>query len=276
MAGDWTKNRQSKEGRSDLSNLVQVTITGADDRTDISKLLDLSKRYSFVEWGILLSQNNAGWPRFPGQRWIQELAELQEGERKRINLSLHLCGAYVRGFLAGLNPARADHPAGWDVARRVQLNFHGMPHVRDDKAFVSRLVERPSKQFIFQMDGTQNRAHFQFAADSGIGVSPFFDTSGGKGKLPDQWPKAEFKPSQGLSYYPGFAYHGYAGGLGPDNIEAQLPRIAEAAGEARFWIDMEGQMRTRVNPSSYDTLDMDKVERVLEICQRYMVGKTDA
>jgi len=34
----------------------KITITGADDRTKISDLVQLQKDYPFVEWGILFSK----------------------------------------------------------------------------------------------------------------------------------------------------------------------------------------------------------------------------
>ena len=55
--------------------------------------------------------------------------------------------------------------------------------------------------------------------------------------------------------------HGYAGGLGPDNIESELQRIAAAAGDAPFWIDME----TRVRSDNDEQFDLNKVRRCLEI-----------
>lgn len=36
---------------------------------------------------------------------------------------------------------------------------------------------------------------------------------------------------------------GYAGGLGPDNLETELPRIIGAARKHPFWIDMESSLR---------------------------------
>ncbi|MHB1675039.1 MAG: hypothetical protein ACYCSP_12405 [Acidobacteriaceae bacterium] len=35
--------------------LETVTITGADDSTDIVELAELSEEFPFVEWGILIS-----------------------------------------------------------------------------------------------------------------------------------------------------------------------------------------------------------------------------
>ena len=54
---------------------------------------------------------------------------------------------------------------------------------------------------------------------------------------------------------------GYAGGIGPDNVEMKLRKLLEYPSNESFWIDMETHVRT-----DDDWLDLDKVERVLEIC----------
>jgi hypothetical protein len=51
---------------------------------------------------------------------------------------------------------------------------------------------------------------------------------------------------------------GYAGGIGPDSIGADLTRIAEAVGEGVIWIDMEGRVRDEA-----DRFDLNRVETVL-------------
>jgi hypothetical protein len=54
---------------------------------------------------------------------------------------------------------------------------------------------------------------------------------------------------------------GYAGGISPDNVEKKLRTLLEYDSDERFWIDMETRVRTED-----EWLDLDKVERVLEIC----------
>ena len=54
---------------------------------------------------------------------------------------------------------------------------------------------------------------------------------------------------------------GYAGGLNPENIADKLSFLMENVKIGRFWIDMESGVRTN------DWFDLDKVVRVLEICQ---------
>lgn len=70
-----------------------ITFTGADDETDIAKMLELSELYP-IEWGILFSPTRRGSPRYPSIDWVTEL---------RVNgparLSAHLCGGYSRDVL---------------------------------------------------------------------------------------------------------------------------------------------------------------------------------
>lgn len=237
--------------------LDRVTVTGADDMTSIQGLVELSKEYPFVEWGILMSPRHEGGERFPSDRWMELFAQVCEVVPE-MRVSLHLCGGYVRDLLEGKNPSWSDHIKMWDVARRVQLNFHAEPHVADEDMFARQLFRYPDIQWIFQMDGTPNQAHFRYALDNAFNAVPLFDTSGGEGVLPTEWPIA-FATQRGK-----LIYHGYAGGLGPRNVAGQLKRIEIAALDAPIWIDMEGQVRTD------GMLDVSKVREVLEICQGYI------
>lgn len=223
------------------SQLQIVTITGADDRTDIHELIDLSAEFPFVEWGILVSKRQEGSYRFPSRRWVDLFtARWSSGMR----VSTHVCGAWVRDMLVGkLN--WQDLPMCADYCQRVQVNTHAEKHVVTTGLLTS-LFAAKDKQFIFQWDGINNLlAHATHAY--GLNVSALFDTSGGAGVLPESWPQpaAEF-------------WCGYAGGLGPDNVEEQLGKIA-AVCKKPFWIDMERRVRTQDDSS----LDMTKVRSVL-------------
>ena len=70
---------------------------------------------------------------------------------------------------------------------------------------------------------------------SSSNFSFLFDESKGCGKLAARWPGAA--EANGVPF-------GYAGGLGPSNIAAQLVRIAHAAEGAPVWVDMESSLRT--------------------------------
>jgi hypothetical protein len=66
----------------------------------------------------------------------------------------------------------------------------------------------------------------------------------GRGVVAAQWPSPD--GAKGKPF-------GYAGGLGPATIEAQLERMAVAAGgpgSQQFWIDMESGIRTGTSSTS--------------------------
>jgi hypothetical protein len=236
-------------------HLQRVTITGADDNTAISDLLALSKRYPFVEWGILLSASQLGNRRFPSALWQDRLIERAWRIPHPLNLSAHVCGKWVREMCAGDVDVLKWH-ALFSVCQRVQLNFHGSTHRIDAALFRRGLASVQQRhQFIFQWDGENDDLLWQ-ARDAGINAVPLFDVSGGAGRLPADWPKA-IAPSCG-----------YAGGLSPDNIDDQLRRIASVSGDVPIWIDTETHVRTN------EILDMEKVERFLAAVAPYVVYPT--
>jgi hypothetical protein len=240
-------------------NLDRVTITGADDSVKIEELLMLSKEFPFVEWGILASSSNVGSPRFPSWGWMYQLRELAAATEPAMQLSLHLCGSWVRRILVGDLDQAVRELVGQHA--RVQLNFHAERNTCKPDEFASALKRLEPCQFIFQIDGAQGNSHMEsLFLVSDIDAVPLFDISGGAGILPKTWPKpVNMRKSE-------YLYHGYAGGLGPDNLLEQLPLIGEAAGTARIWIDME----TRVRSADDQVFDLVKVRRCLEIAKLFV------
>lgn len=232
--------------------LDRVTITGADDGVRPQDLMLLSAQYPFVEWGILAGARNAR-PRFPSSTYFRELQYLQESE-PQVKLSLHLCGVFLEYFMLGsIAHLPADLEKGF---RRIQLNFHGENVDYNLPLFVDAMAGL-DREFIFQIDGHMGQqiiSDVQGARCQSFSYVPLFDASHGEGRTPQEWPQP-FDPD---------IYHGYAGGLGPDNLAREIPRIARAAGDCRVWIDMETKVRTG------DRFDLDKVRQCLEICKPYV------
>ena len=246
--------------------IERVTMTGADDRTDPLALLDLSRRYPFVEWGVLLSERRAGTNRYPGADWVRALLRLapyREGAR----FAAHLCGATMRRFVETFSAtAEPDHdawlaPFGLTMAEygsffgRTQVNFdqgrEGFAEAR-----LATLIQRWKGRTRGDLITQHNPANADLwpalqSADRADGRGPrhqlLMDASGGRGVSPEEWPR----PIAG-----GFC--GYAGGLGPDRILADLDRIAEVTGDGVIWIDMEGRLR-----DAADRFDLERVETVL-------------
>lgn len=225
----------------------RVTITGADDSTDIDWMLDLSKQFPFVEWGILVSQRKEGSPRFPSREWIVRLVEQCWQNPPR--LSVHVCGRWVREICSGeWRSLWVAHDDLMRIAKRVQLNFHADRHNLKVTFYEGAKQYGYDHQLIFQFDDINNNL-MDGIRSRDIDAVPLFDRSGGIGVVPDQWPVQ----SEGV-------YSGYAGGLGPHNLEAELERINRAAlPDGRIWIDME----TRVRTDDDQQLNKEAVESVL-------------
>lgn len=233
--------------------LDRVTITGPDNGTDFNKLIQISELYPFAEWGILASASQEGNPRFPSRTWFKTIKS-----EAKLQLSLHLCGRWVRDLLLGniTFPTEIIEPF-----QRVQLNFHAERTPCEPKQFAKALQSLGPRQFIFQIDGAHGNTHL-YAAQREIpelSLVPLFDISGGAGILPESWPQPQ----------PEFSYHGYAGGLGPNNLREQIPLILQAAGNNRIWIDME----TKVRSDDDKVFMLDKVINCLGQSSLFMVPR---
>lgn len=210
-----------------------LTFTGIDAQTDFDRVEALSERYP-IEWGILYSPTRAGQQnRYPDTSTVARFLWLSRVTAACMRVAVHLCGKAATdvvtdsqtGFLSGT-------PKGW--VGRYQINVargRGVPSAVEEFS-----IRRDARGILQCRDG--------FPADNR--VDWLFDTSGGRGLLPDFWPRP-----------PSGQFAGYAGGLGPDTIEEALAGIQKAvpAGN-RYWLDMESAIRTD------DWLDLDKCEAV--------------
>lgn len=270
--------------------LDRVTITGADDTVRPEDLWRLSREFPFVEWALLFKYRHdiEIKPRWPRLRWLESLFDLARGKSETPQFALHLCGRALIRFLEG-SPAffesedgenGASVPGGLlQLCRRIQLNTHGEPTGWAPTKMAwfahSRL---PLAEIICQIDGGAGEAICNSLLEEEVGAVAFFDLSHGAGVLPDRWPSPEYIGDCGPDGEQQYAYHGYGGGLGPDNLEAEIPRILEAAKghptmtRGRIWIDMETKVRSIVD--GRDVFDLDKVRRCLEIAAPF-VGKTE-
>jgi len=248
--------------------IKQVTMTGADDNTDPHDLIRLSDKYPFVEWGISLSRTSAGLSRFPTWRWINHFIEIKPPQ---VSLSGHICGFWLRDMVKG----GIDFVDTHDVAKgfdRFQLNFHGQFHGHllktvDDFLIALKHLDMGyiglGREIIFQLDGV-NQLLFKYAISQsahhmGIRATGLHDLSHGAGVLPEVWP----------SYAGNNHYCGYAGGLTPNNVAAQVEKIKETIRNKDgsiypIWIDAETGVRTD------SQFDIHKVEAFLQAVEPYI------
>jgi len=227
-----------------------VTFTGADDGSKHKELYEISRDYPFVEWGILFSESQEGHKRFPSIKWILDLIEQANVEMK---LSAHLCGKWLRRLLVGYFEIPEQHNDALKAFARMQLNFHADLLITNNFS-MSSILRAMNKEFIFQIDG-RNQNIYQCAKDLGVKAFPFFDLSHGAGRLPENWES----PLDEI-------YCGYAGGLGPTNLDEQLNIIEDKVGDREIWIDME----TNVRSGPFDLLDMRKVMNAIKIAEKWI------
>lgn len=237
-----------------------VTMTGADQSvTNLDDLFSTFHHFPFVEWGILVSFQHTNAPRFPSHAWITDLVMENQRRGRRVQrphglmpLSLHLCGRYVRDLLNGgtlVQDTFGDLLSGF---QRIQLNFHGDPHRLAIEPFLDRIQAWQETELILQVDNV-NTSLLHLLHTHGRAVSALFDTSGGAGIVPHEWPALLPFPC------------GYAGGLGPETLPIQLPRIAERVQDQTTWIDMERRIRSTDDESFL----LDKVHTCLALAQPY-------
>lgn len=248
--------------------LEYVTLTGADESVKPQQLLDLSKKYPYVEWAILFSQSKAGVPRYPSYDWVIELAKLNSADPKPMNLSAHLCGAWVDNAMKG-NLGFLNDSLIATAFSRVQLNM-GQSRLRSAlscQPLLDAVKAQSDHRFIF--GGNYTNAVSDPDVFWKYGFHPLFDASGGRGVEAKEWPKP-YDSSSGMRML-----HGYAGGLGPDNVVQELERIRLVTDDdGVIWIDMESKLRTKTGKQ--DVFDLSKCEQVLEACRPFVREKHES
>jgi len=252
----------------------RATMTGADDSVSPEDLLNLSKTYPFVEWGILISESRMGSPRYPSHEWLLELAKLVHAHPKQMQLSYHLCGTWVYNLMM----AKFDFYDEWHEILRIfdrcQLNFHASKKPTANPKFLSQVLKTYNIPHMLPFN-EENHKLMEALRMFDVPIFPLFDNSGGRGVNPESWPKRVLVnnypiSSSGPDQKP--LYCGYAGGLGPDNLKQEKERIREVvdsdgyySNDWRFqipiWIDME----TKIRSEDDKVFDLDKVEECLQI-----------
>lgn len=221
----------------------RVTITGVDERTDLERLALLWRRFKFVEFGVLLSKSSAGnKPRYPSTEFMNWIVRMVP----RDHLALHVCGEYSRVTFQGQNLLRKEFLLLGAFGR---IQFNNVGETINPNEANSEICKLEQEETIFPLNKRSTENSLIMANRLDKSAALLHDSSGGRGVT-----ALHNKP------IPGF-YNGYAGGLGPSNILAQLENINKVVGDSTIWIDMESKIRTD------DWLDLDKVESVLKSVQ---------
>lgn len=238
-----------------------VTLTGVDKYTNIEKLMDLSQKYPFVEWGILYSEVRQGAEfRYPYWKWIQDTF-LEEIINRNIdiNLAFHLCGSIVQDFIKGTHRVKFFYDLeeqllepNADINLRYQLNFNLKKTPIENQSLIDCIKHQPCNVVTQHNKSNASVVNLPLTENHQI----LFDASGGRGVGPVQW--NEPFPNK---------FCGYAGGLGPDNVVQELEKILTFFPDIDmplFWIDMETKIRTD------DHFDLDKCEQVLKAVEPFI------
>jgi len=201
-----------------------LTFTGADDKTSIGEMINLSNRFP-IEWAILISKDRAGTSSYPSIPFIDTIRQFGP----TLRLSLHVCGSYSKEIIE--TRRCKDIAKLIDGFQRIQINhkpFTEISHVMD---FARKNGVAP----IVQCRGDD------FPDDPR--VTWLYDKSGGNGIIPDNFPS-----------HTDTRLVGYAGGLGIDNIKTVCDNL-NASGP--FWLDMQSKIR-----NDDDELDLNICEKI--------------
>lgn len=209
---------------------MEITMTGFDEHTSNFLVKHILGRYG-IEMGVLYTFDPEGRNRYPSPKWIDRF--VREYGR---NAALHICGGRARKQLL------AGELKHWtDRVGRVQVNGHV---TEEELIQISRMV----RTVITQHDPMTMKNVKLFSVPLG-NHEILVDGSGGEGKLPLSW----VRPVTWKKV-------GFAGGLGPDTLTTELPKIQMTANQNYFWIDMEGKLR-----NDDDRFDVEKAVDALSV-----------
>lgn len=221
--------------------LERCTLTGVDERTDLHQVEQLSAAFPFVEWGFLYSPKRQGQPgRYPA---METLAQCFRSLPSSVAVAMHVCGDGVHRLLDGCSVELGILAMIEARGGRIQLNFNQLRAPIDLNKLAALMADHAGTTFITQHNSA-NSDVWTYLADRGANNhAVLFDASGGQGIPCLNWPA------------PLPVACGYAGGLGPDNIQAEIPRIAAVAGGRKIWIDMENKLRSTRDSCNWFDLD---------------------
>jgi phosphoribosylanthranilate isomerase len=245
------------------TTLRALGFCGADDSVHPNFLAVISHAFPLVEIGVLFRPDKQGQPRYASIEWVKQLSAVAArmgvggGENPKMKLAAHLCGTHVNDVLNDKADPFLSQLTAWSF-RRVQINatrVNGVDTSRlaESVPIVSAMIKRhPQLEFIIQKN-EETRPLWEGLWNDGLpsNVSMLVDESKGTGVTATSWPS------------PPVDYEiGYAGGIGPDNIQKILHDVAEAGQGRAIWIDMESSLRSIKNDK--DVFDLDKCYQVIE------------
>lgn len=240
----------------------RVTFTGVDDTTKIKDLKEISAKNSYVEWGLLYSENQEGNSKYPSKDKILKVLMNGTFTDKKYNTSLHLCGKSARDFIT---KETEDYNFSWSkntdfqklmmLTDRIQVNVSARRNKPNLFNFLNN-VKKHKKPIILQVHLGNAEFDRFLATYTKDEFHYLFDASGGNGVEIKDIP---LPSDYGLNN----KYCAYAGGLSPDNLEEKLELVNNSLPRNyTIGIDMETGIRTDGN------FDIQKVKRCIEIINK--------
>ena len=246
------------------TTLRALGFCGADDSVDPNLLAIFSNLYPLVEFGVLFRPSLSGQPRYASPEWVQNLGVVAAKSNGKMKLAAHFCGDRVNEILTG-DDAFLSTLASLGF-QRVQVNATAVNGVDTSRlaesveSFLSVVNKHPELEFILQKNAETRplwegilSLDSESAGKSGYlpkNASMLLDESKGTGVLASSWPS----PPEEYEI-------GYAGGIGPSNIDKVLGDVMTAGNGRKIWIDMESSLRSVKNDK--DIFDLEKCYEVI-------------
>lgn len=223
-------------------NVKYVTLTGADNRTSVEGILEISEEFSFVEWGILFSKAHQGENRYPSWRWIDRICLFPN-----LHLSAHLCGKYAMDAMHGKLPIvdleNVDMAFG-----TIQLNYSSqIREVMNHSVLWQTISVAHNGRKSVILAGNYNGLSVDASKFINAGVYPLFDS----GHIPKKW-MAPYRTEHGTPLFCGYA------GFTLENVSKELNRLSEVVGDVSIWIDV-----------SFNEFDLKKCRQFLRMVKTY-------
>jgi hypothetical protein len=217
-----------------------VTCSGANEHTNVEKLVDLFYNYNDrASIGIQVSGKKAsfGMARY---WWIKALHYHLKEQEINLNIALHLNLDWVERFCSGDVPDEVEHFLSLNFAdgepfiRTIQLNFMIGREERPKVETVARMIKKyPDQTFVLSYNDANAEFIKQLYATD-VRFELLYDSSFGEGIVP----KNRLAPV--FADIP----QGYAGGLSPENVAEEIDKINKVIpSNGQFSIDAEGKLK---------------------------------
>ena len=258
---------------------------GIDDSVNLLELIDISRRFPFVEWGVLLcNDERMGTPRHASDAMLEALRQCNYP----LQLAGHLCGTRALEVLNG-DFTFVQHLIQCGF-QRVQVNVAsaGVPVEMEESYMPSlrkAMLATPELEWIIQTSTPPTTAGIPplppAAAAAAAARSALFQKLSKCDPPPNMSVLHDSSMGLGIEivHFPApYSMHvvpkgcGYAGGIGPGNITSVLRAVQQAAQGQPVWVDMESSLRTIVEEGR-DVFDLRKVLACIECAVAVMAGE---